>query len=54
MPPAALADTREDSEERVMADLECRVENRVGTILLNRPEKRNAFTLEMLHRWAEA
>lgn len=36
-----------------MADLEYRVENGVGTILLNRPEKKNAFTLEMLHRWAE-
>lgn len=35
-----------------MAELEYRVENGVGTILLNRPEK-NAFTLEMLHRWAE-
>ena len=36
-----------------MADLEYQVENGVGTILLNRPEKKNAFTLEMLHRWAE-
>jgi enoyl-CoA hydratase/carnithine racemase len=36
-----------------MPDLEYRVENGVGTILLNRPEKRNAFTLEMLHLWAE-
>jgi enoyl-CoA hydratase/carnithine racemase len=36
-----------------MADLEYRVENGVGTILLNRPEKKNAFTLEMLHLWAE-
>ena len=36
-----------------MADLEYRVENGVGTILLNRPEKKDAFTLEMLHRWAE-
>ncbi len=36
-----------------MADLEYRVENGVGTILLNRPEKKNAFTLEMLHRWDE-
>ncbi len=38
---------------REMADLEYRVENGVGTILLNRPEKKNAFTLQMLHRWAE-
>lgn len=30
------------------------VENGVGTILLNRPEKKNAFNLEMLHRWDEA
>ena len=36
-----------------MADLEYRVENGVGTILLNRPETKNAFTLEMLNRWAE-
>jgi len=36
-----------------MPDLEYRVEDGVGTILLNRPEKKNAFTPEMLHRWAE-
>ena len=36
-----------------MADLEYEVENGVGTILLNRPGKKNAFTLEMLHRWDE-
>ena len=37
-----------------MAELEYEVENGVGTILLNRPEKKNAFNLEMLHRWDEA
>jgi enoyl-CoA hydratase/carnithine racemase len=33
-----------------MAELEYEVENGVGTILLKRPEKKNAFNLEMLHR----
>lgn len=37
-----------------MADLEYTVENGVGTILLNRPERKNAFTTEMLDVWAEA
>ena len=36
-----------------MADLEYGVENGVGTILLNRPERKNAFTVEMVDRWAE-
>src|SRR5829696_8987913 len=36
-----------------MADLEYSVENGVGTILLNRPEKKNAFTTEMLDEWSE-
>lgn len=36
-----------------MADLEYQVENGVGTILLNRPEKKNAFTVEMIDQWAE-
>lgn len=36
-----------------MADLEYRVEQGVGTILLNRPEKKNAFTMEMIDQWAE-
>jgi enoyl-CoA hydratase/carnithine racemase len=37
-----------------MADLEYTVEDGIGTILLNRPEKKNAFTLEMIDAWAEA
>lgn len=37
-----------------MADLEYSVEDGVGTILLNRPERKNAFTLEMIDTWAEA
>lgn len=37
-----------------MADLEYRVSDGVGTILLNRPERKNAFTLDMIDRWAEA
>lgn len=35
-----------------MADLEYTVENGVGTILLNRPERKNAFTVEMVDEWA--
>ena len=30
------------------------VQDRVATITLNRPEKKNAFTTEMLHAWADA
>ncbi|MEU1984497.1 enoyl-CoA hydratase-related protein [Nocardia sp. NPDC019395] len=37
-----------------MADLEYTVEDGVGTILLNRPEVKNAFTLEMIEAWAAA
>jgi enoyl-CoA hydratase/carnithine racemase len=36
-----------------VADLEFSVEDGIGTILLNRPEKRNAFTLEMVDEWAD-
>lgn len=36
-----------------MADLEYTVENGVGTIMLNRPERKNAFTIEMIDQWAE-
>ncbi len=35
-----------------MADLEYEVSDGVGTILLNRPHKKNAFTLEMIDQWA--
>jgi enoyl-CoA hydratase/carnithine racemase len=35
-----------------MADLEYQINDGVGTILLNRPHKKNAFTLEMIDRWA--
>jgi enoyl-CoA hydratase/carnithine racemase len=37
-----------------MADLEYTVEDGIATILLNRPERKNAFTLEMIDAWAEA
>jgi len=37
-----------------MADVEFTVEDGVGTILLNRPHLKNAFTLEMIDAWAEA
>lgn len=36
-----------------MADLEYHIKNRVGTILLNRPHRKNAFTIEMIDQWAE-
>ena len=37
-----------------MADLEYTVAKGVATILLNRPERKNAFTLEMIDEWAQA
>ncbi|TYB48206.1 enoyl-CoA hydratase/isomerase family protein [Actinomadura chibensis] len=37
-----------------MADLEYTVRDGIGTILLNRPRLKNAFTLGMIDRWAEA
>ncbi|PZH18840.1 enoyl-CoA hydratase [Streptomyces sp. NTH33] len=37
-----------------MADLEYTVRDGVGTILLNRPHAKNAFTLEMIEAWAAA
>ena len=36
-----------------MSDLEYSVEDGVGTIMLNRPEKKNAFTLDMVDQWAD-
>ncbi len=36
-----------------MADLEWSVADGVGTIRLNRPEQRNAFTFDMVEQWAE-
>jgi enoyl-CoA hydratase/carnithine racemase len=35
-----------------MADIEYSISRRVATICLNRPERRNAFTLEMVDEWA--
>jgi enoyl-CoA hydratase/carnithine racemase len=35
-----------------MADLEYSVEDGIGTIRLNRPERKNAFTLDMVEQWA--
>lgn len=35
-----------------MADLEYSVTDGVGTILLNRPHRKNAFTMEMIGQWA--
>lgn len=37
-----------------MADLEYSVADGVGTILLNRPDRKNAFTLEMIDDWVDA
>jgi enoyl-CoA hydratase/carnithine racemase len=37
-----------------MTDLEYTVKDGIGTILLNRPEMKNAFTFEMIDRWAES
>src|ERR1700733_8492494 len=35
-----------------MADLEYTITDGIGTILLNRPHRKNAFTLEMIDEWA--
>jgi enoyl-CoA hydratase/carnithine racemase len=35
-----------------MADLEYTVTDGIGTILLNRPHRKNAFTIEMIDQWA--
>jgi enoyl-CoA hydratase/carnithine racemase len=35
-----------------MADLEYTVADGIATILLNRPERKNAFTMEMIDEWA--
>src|SRR5689334_1718976 len=37
-----------------MSDLEYSVKDHIATILLNRPEKLNAFTPYMLQAWQEA
>ena len=34
-----------------MADLEYSVDDGVGTIRLNRPERKNAFTMGMIAEW---
>jgi enoyl-CoA hydratase/carnithine racemase len=35
-----------------VADLEYTIADGIGTILLNRPHRKNAFTLEMIDEWA--
>lgn len=35
-------------------DLEISVEGHIGTLVLNRPAQKNAFTVPMLHAWAAA
>lgn len=37
-----------------MADLEYAVADGVGVITLNRPDRSNSFTFEMVDRWAES
>ncbi|MEE4496232.1 enoyl-CoA hydratase/isomerase family protein [Streptomyces sp. BE230] len=37
-----------------MADLEYSVRDHIATILLNRPRRKNAFTLDMVEQWADA
>jgi len=37
-----------------MAELEYSKENGIATILLNRPERKNSFTLPMIDAWADA
>jgi enoyl-CoA hydratase/carnithine racemase len=37
-----------------VADLEYTIEDKVATILLNRPERKNAFTLPMIDEWVDA
>ncbi|MFI5681991.1 enoyl-CoA hydratase-related protein [Streptomyces cellulosae] len=37
-----------------MADLEYSVQDHIATILLNRPQRKNAFTLDMVDAWADA
>lgn len=37
-----------------MADLEYSVRDHIATILLNRPHRKNAFTLDMVEAWADA
>lgn len=36
-----------------MSDIEFSIRDHVATILLNRPEKKNAFTTEMIDAWAQ-
>lgn len=36
-----------------MAEIEFSIEDRIGTIVLNRPERKNAFTFKMLQQWAD-
>lgn len=42
------------AKETRMADVEYTVSDGVGTILLNRPHLKNAFTMEMIDLWADA
>src|SRR4051812_20985045 len=44
----------ERGEDIPMSELRYEIQEGVATITLNRPERRNAFTLEMLALWVEA
>lgn len=37
-----------------MADIDYAVADHIATITLNRPQRKNAFTLEMIDTWANA
>ena len=45
------SDARSDEEGRGVDELGWSIRDGIGTILLNRPDSRNAFTFEMIREW---
>lgn len=43
-----------DRKTEVTLDLEVSIDGHVGNIILNRPQRKNAFTIDMLRQWANA